>query len=242
MSAAPMATATPPTILVDIVVTDGMGSAITDLKATELEVSQEGRVQRIASFRPKGRPGGYEITYVPASGKPAGVTMRALRRGAHIAGPDGPNIHPHVLPGLSPFEAPLAALLDAQPAANDFPCETAVLRFEARPDGVHHTFVVDVPLAAFRLSQDQGSFVGASTCSPGSGARPGSRCVTSASISRWRPLPREKGAFVTSSGPAISTWPPAATVSRRWSSTPRRPARPHAGSRSTLRRWFPGFE
>jgi hypothetical protein len=152
--------ATPPTILVDLVVTDAKGGAITNLRPGELEVFQEGRVQRVDALKPNGPPGRYELTYTPVSGKVAGVTVRALRPGAHIAGPDGPFLKPRVIPGLSPFEAQLAELLDAQPDADDFPCQTAVLRFEARPDGVHHTLVVDVALAALRITRDQGRYRG----------------------------------------------------------------------------------
>jgi hypothetical protein len=144
------------TVLVQLVVQDAAGRPVTDLRLEEIEVVQEAERQRVRTLKALPRPGSYEVTYVPASGKAAGVTVRVLRPGTQVRGPDGPFLKPRILVPLSPLEAELTRVLETRPEASDLACQVAVLRFESGPKGVHHTVAVEVPLSALRWSLAEG--------------------------------------------------------------------------------------
>jgi hypothetical protein len=135
------------TVAFEILVEDANGAAVTDLGLEEVEVVQDAEKQRIGTFRAGSRPGLYEVTYSPFSGKPGGVTARVLRRGAVVRGPDGPSLKPRVIASLSPLEAELTAVLEARPEAGDLLCDVTVLRFEPTAKGVRHSVAVEIPLS-----------------------------------------------------------------------------------------------
>jgi hypothetical protein len=149
----------PLTVLVELLVSDAKGRPVADLKASELEVFQEGAPQRVTLTALPGA-GRYQITYVPRSGRAARVSVRVTRPGVRVRGPDGPFLTPRVVPGLSTFEADLAALLKTSPEPNQVPYGVSVLTFEAREDGVHHTLAVEVPLSGLRCEPRAGALHG----------------------------------------------------------------------------------
>ena len=160
-AAAPVSTPASPeqgsvTIVVELVVEDAAGRPIADLRLEEIEVVQDAERQRVKTFKALPRPGRYEVAYAPHSGKAGGVTVRVLRPGSRVRGPDGPFLKPRVLSPLPPLEEELSRVLEARPAAADLACQLAVLRFEARPTGVHHTLALEVPLSELRWSREEG--------------------------------------------------------------------------------------
>ena len=144
------------TVVVELIVQDAAGRPVTDVRLEEIEVVQDAERQRVRTFKALSRPGGYEITYAPASGKPAGVTVRVLRRGTQVRGPEGPFLKPRIVVPLTPLEAELTQVLETRREAADLACHLAVLRFESGPKGVHHTVAVEVPLAELQWSLVQG--------------------------------------------------------------------------------------
>ncbi|HEX9186657.1 MAG TPA: hypothetical protein VGB87_06290 [Vicinamibacteria bacterium] len=152
--AAPVAPAAPaPTVAFELVVEDAGGRPVTDLRLEEVEVIQDATKQKVRTFRAGSRPGLYEITYVPFSGKPGGVTARVTRRGTVVRGPDGPSLKPRLLSALSPLEAELVPLLEARAGSSDLACDVAVFRFERVAKGVRHAVAVEIPLAELRFDR-----------------------------------------------------------------------------------------
>jgi len=143
-------------IVVDLVVEDAARKPITNLKRVELEVFQDGEIQAVSSFKARGLPGHYEISYTPRSGKAGGVIIRVVRAGARVRGPDGDFLKPHIVQAPSPLEAELERVLDARATAADLRCHIAVLHFEPRPDGLHQTIAVEVPSSEVRYADDNG--------------------------------------------------------------------------------------
>jgi hypothetical protein len=75
-----------------------------------VEVVQDATRQKVRTFRSGPRPGHYELSYVPLSGRAGGVTLRVIRRGAVVRGPDGPTLKPRVISALSALEAELTGV------------------------------------------------------------------------------------------------------------------------------------
>lgn len=148
--AAPRANAQGLTIQVEFVVSNTRGEPVTDLQAREILVQQDGAAQEIASMKAGSAPGGYVVTYAPKSGKPGPVTVRLFRPGAVARGPDGPAMKIRVLRPPNDLETALLAALDAGEPARELEPDAAVLRFENHPDGLHHAFVIALPLAHVR--------------------------------------------------------------------------------------------
>jgi hypothetical protein len=110
----------PITIVVDLVVEDAKGRPISDLKAGEIVVVQDHVQQAISQFTPKGRPGQYQITYAPASGKAGLVTVMLMRLGTRARGVDGPSLKPRVVVPPSTLAVELGRILEMRPDADDF--------------------------------------------------------------------------------------------------------------------------
>jgi hypothetical protein len=124
---APASAAAPDlTVAFELLVLDAQGRPVTDVRLEEIEVVQDATRQKIGTFRTGSRPGLYEITYAPLSGRPGGVTARVTRRGTVVRGPDGPVLKPRILAALSPLEAELTRHLAAKAAASDLRCDVAV--------------------------------------------------------------------------------------------------------------------
>ena len=148
------ASATPPVIVAfELVVEDAKGNPVTDLKPEEVEVVQDATRQSARTFQAGPRPGHYELSYAPLSGKAGGVTVRVTRRGAVARGPDGPGLKPRLIPALSPLEAELTGVLEARAGAGDLACDVAVLRFEPVASGVRHAVAVEIPLSELRFER-----------------------------------------------------------------------------------------
>lgn len=143
-------------IVVDLVVEDAARRPITNLKRLELEIVQDGELQVVSSFKTQVVPGHYEISYTPRSGKAGGVTIRVIRAGARVRGPEGDFLRPRILQAPSSLEAELERVLDARAIAADLHCHIAALHFEPRPDGLHQTIAVEVPSSEVRYTEDQG--------------------------------------------------------------------------------------
>jgi hypothetical protein len=133
-------------VTLDFVVEDARGRPVTDVAASEVVVVQDGVAQPIETLAAKAPPGRYELRYAPKSGKAGAVTLRLLRSGTRVHGPDGGVLKPRVEQPMSRLEAELAAALDRRPDADDFRSYASVLRFEATPDGLHHTFALELSL------------------------------------------------------------------------------------------------
>jgi hypothetical protein len=146
----------PPTVIVEMTVYAGNGQPLHGLQAREVILAQEGVQQEILSFEP-GPRGRYVLEYVPRSGKPGPVSLRVLRPRAIVMGPDGPTLNVRVKPALRPFERPLVTALDAAEPPRALDHDAFVLRFERAEDGLHHTFVVELPLdrATIRVEGDR---------------------------------------------------------------------------------------
>jgi hypothetical protein len=140
-----------PTILVEFVVEDRRGAPITDIKATEIELRQEGVAQVVSSLEASRDPGGYIVRYVPRSGRAGPLLLRVLRAGSVARGPGGGALKIRVVEPLKPVERRLLAALDAAEPPRGIEHEAFVLRYEKDADRVHHTFVVEVPLARVEL-------------------------------------------------------------------------------------------
>jgi hypothetical protein len=141
------------TVAFEIVVEDAKGDAVTDLRLEEVEVVQDAEKQKVGRFRAGPRPGVYEVSYSPLSGKPGSVTVRVVRPGVVVRGPDGPSLKPRVISALSPLEAELTAVLEGRPGASDLACDVAVLRFEPTAKGVRHSVAVEIPLSQLRFER-----------------------------------------------------------------------------------------
>jgi hypothetical protein len=139
-------------VIVEFVVRDRRQAAVTDLKATELELRQDGEAQAVASLEPGGGPGAYRVRYVPKSGRPGPLMLRVLRPGATASGPDGGPLKVRVEAALKPLERRLLALLGAAEAVPTLEHRVSILRFERDGERVHHTFVVEVPLTALAVN------------------------------------------------------------------------------------------
>jgi hypothetical protein len=148
------AAATAPAVVValELVVEDAKGSPVTDLRLEEVEVVQDATRQKVRTFQAGSRPGHYELSYVPLSGRAGGVTVRVARRGVVARGPDGPVLRPRVITTLSPLEAELTAVLEARAGAGDLTCDVAVYRFEPVAKGVRHAVAVEIPLSELRFA------------------------------------------------------------------------------------------
>ena len=149
------AAAAPPAVTVafELLVKDARGNPVTDLKLDEIEVVQDATRQKVRTLQAGLRPGLYEISYVPHSGKAGGVTVRVTRRGAVASGPDGPALKPRLISALSPLEAELTGVLEARVDAGDLACDVAVLRFEPTPSGVRHAVAVEIRLSELRFDR-----------------------------------------------------------------------------------------
>jgi hypothetical protein len=136
------------TVALEFLVEDLRGTPVSDIRLEEVEVVQDATRQRIRTFEAKSRPGRYELTYTPRSGKAGGVTVRVTRRGTVMRGPDGgPSLKPRVISALSPLEAELTGALEARSGAGDLACHVALLRFEPTASGVRHAVAVEIPLS-----------------------------------------------------------------------------------------------
>ena len=140
------------TVAFELVVEDTKGNPVTDLELEEVEVVQDAARQKVSTFEAGSRPGHYELSYAPLSGKAGGVTVRVTRRGAVARGPDGPNLKPRVISALSPLEAELTGVLEGRAGASDLACDVAVLRFEPAAKGVRHAVAVEIPLSELRFA------------------------------------------------------------------------------------------
>jgi hypothetical protein len=147
-------------IVVDVVVEDARKRPITDLKPTELEVVQDAERQKVASFKAQAVPGHYEITYAPLSGKIGSVTIRVLRPGSHVRGPQGDFLKPRIIRPPTALEAELERVLAARGEASDLRCLAAVFQFEPRTDGIHQAIAVEVPSSELRFTEDRGQLHG----------------------------------------------------------------------------------
>jgi hypothetical protein len=145
-----------PTVVVDVVVRDRRQAPIADLKPTEIELRQDGVAQALQSLERSGPPGAYVIRYVPRSGRPGALTLRVLRPGSVASGPDGGALRITVVAPLNPLERRLVPLLEGPAPPSPLPHQPFVLRFEREGDHVHHTFVVEVPLAGLELVEAEG--------------------------------------------------------------------------------------
>jgi Domain of unknown function (DUF4380) len=146
----------PVRVRVEFVVEDARRRPVADLDANEVVVHQGGDRERIESFERRPGPGHYALTYVPVSGRPGAVMLRLLRPGTMARGPDGPALKVQVLRPLDPVEGPLLAALDAPEEPRDLEHESFVLRFERHPDGLHHTFAVELPLRNVKVDVASG--------------------------------------------------------------------------------------
>lgn len=148
-----------PVVLVHFVVEDGKGVPVRNLKVEEVRVLQDGDVQRVLTFEGRSQPGHYALTYSPGSGRAGAVTVRGLRGGTVVRGPDGPFLRPKVIAAATALESELAALLD-EAAADTLSFRVAALRFERAADGEHHTLAVDVPLKEVHFATREGEVEG----------------------------------------------------------------------------------
>jgi hypothetical protein len=153
-------TSPPVTVVLEFVVEDANGRPVVDLGLQEIEVVQDATRQRVATFKTQRQPGLYELSYVPFSAKAGEVTVRVLRPRTRVRGPEGPFLKPRVVHALSPLEAELMQVLEARPEADDLDCSVSVLRFESGPQGIRHTFAVELPLSELRLKREQGRLRG----------------------------------------------------------------------------------
>jgi hypothetical protein len=137
----------------ELVVQDANGKPVTDLKLEEIEVVQDATRQTVRTFQAGTRPGHYELSYAPLSGKAGGVSVRVTRRGVVARGSDGPSLKPRIISALSALESELTGVLEARAAASDLACDVAVLRFEPVAKGVRHSVTVEIPLSELHLEQ-----------------------------------------------------------------------------------------
>lgn len=133
-------------VVVELVVEDSRGRVITDLKPAEVVVFQDEVRQTILSLDYRSQHGAYELRYAPPSGRVGAVSIRVLRSGSRLRGPDGPQVRPRWMSPIQPFELPLREALEALEPPRDFDYDVTVLRFEAREDTLHHSFMAEIPL------------------------------------------------------------------------------------------------
>jgi hypothetical protein len=108
------------TVALEFLVEDLRGTPVSDIRLEEVEVVQDATRQRIRTFERKSRPGRYELTYAPQSGKAGGVTVRVTRSGTVMRGPDGgSSLKPRVISALSPLEAGLTGAFESAGAGED---------------------------------------------------------------------------------------------------------------------------
>jgi hypothetical protein len=148
------------TVFIDLIVEDAKGRPALNLRPEEVVVVQDGAQQRVTSVTSGQSAGRYELRYVPTSGKGGAVKLQVLRQGARVRGPDGPSLKPRVFMPFSPIETAMAALLDQRPDAADFLARTEVMRFESTPEGLHHTFAVEIPFTGLGAKKDATGFSG----------------------------------------------------------------------------------
>ena len=135
-------------IAIDLVVSDAKRAVVVDLKPADLEVSQEGVVQAIDSLKPGADAGHYTLRYHPRSGKPAAVSVRPLRAGLSLAGPDGAFLKPRLEPGLSLLEAELSQLLKSPDRADQIQLSVSVFHFDPVPERRLQEIAIETSLAA----------------------------------------------------------------------------------------------
>lgn len=148
VSPASTAPAQAPTVFLDIVVENAQSEPIESLTADEIEVTQDETRQTLATFQRQPTPGHYELSYVPASGRAAAVTVRIRRNGARVRGPQGDDLVPRVIKPPSPLEQELLSLLEQRPTADDFATQAAALHFDNNPQGQQHALVFELSLDA----------------------------------------------------------------------------------------------
>lgn len=152
----PRAVPAPLTIVVEVRVQDARGRPVTRLGAADVELRQEGVVQRDVTFRVLPTPGLHELSYAPSTGRAGALTLRPLRPGLTIGAPDGKALRPRIVVGPSALEAELGARLDAPGADAALPTRAAALVFERTPQGARVVAAVEVPLGALRLTREGG--------------------------------------------------------------------------------------
>lgn len=146
----------PLTVVVDVRAEDARGRPVTALGARDIELRQEGVVQRDVTFRALSMPGLHELSYAPASGRAGALTLRPLRPGLTIGAPDGQALRPRVVAAETALEAELARLLDAAPTAGPLETRAGGLCFDAGPQGVRCSLLVETPLRDLALQRDAG--------------------------------------------------------------------------------------
>lgn len=139
------------TIALDFEALDARGKPVVGLKPTEVEVRQDGQAQVVILLGFDPARGVYSLRYAPRSGKAGPVNLRLLRPGAIPRGPGGGALRPRLVEAVRAFEVPLVAALDAPQPRQDFALPVATLHFEPAPEGLHHTFVIDLPLASVQI-------------------------------------------------------------------------------------------
>jgi hypothetical protein len=145
-------------IALDFDALDGRGKPVVALKASEVEIRQDGQAQVVSRLEFDPARGVYSVQYTPRSGKPGPVNLRVLRSGVSPRGPGGGPLRPRVIEALRPFEVPLVAALDGAPR-QDFVLPVATLHFEPAAEGLHHTFVVDLPLSSVQIEDKRRAHV-----------------------------------------------------------------------------------
>ncbi len=134
----------------EVVVTNAADQPLTDLEQREVDVVQEGRHQTLERFVATSEPGHYALRYVPDTGRPGNVAVWVRRKGTKVHGPNGGDLEPRVVRGLSELETALLQILE-QGTEGDLGCPTAVLQFDWGPGGLRHVFTAEVPLARLKL-------------------------------------------------------------------------------------------
>jgi VWFA-related protein len=103
--------------------------------------------------------GYYELTYTPAltnfDGSFRRVAVKVARRDVVLQSRRGYFALPPSDQVLLPYEMPLLAALSAAAPAHDFAHQAAALHFDAGPDGVETSVLVEVPLAPLEFALDQ---------------------------------------------------------------------------------------
>jgi hypothetical protein len=140
-------------VLVELLVEDTRGRPIIDLTPAEMVVLQDDVRQTILSLDYLAQYGHYELRYVPQSGQVGAVSIRVLRSGTHLRGPEGPQVKPKWVPPIQPFELPLREALEAPQPPSDFDYDIAVLRFEVREGTLHHSFIAEIPLKVVAIER-----------------------------------------------------------------------------------------
>lgn len=140
------------TVVVEFVAKDPKGRPTARVEAGDIEVLQGDELQTTVSLRALDAPGHFALTYAPASGQPGPLTLRSRRAAVRISAPDGAQLRPRVVPGLSPLEIELAALLDAGSDVSGLSVRAAVLHFDVSPAGLRHVLLLQLPLSDLQLA------------------------------------------------------------------------------------------